>query len=126
MPFIEKKYGDLPLMTSSKLGVTHAFTTRQGGMSGGIYRSFNLGQNQGDDPACVLRNYEALGSALGFDPSRLAFTRQVHGTTVRHVSKHDMLPVFAPAPYEADGLITAEKDVPLIIFTADCVPILLY
>jgi YfiH family protein len=126
MPFSENKTGELLYMTSSKLGVTHGFTTRFGGVSGGIFSSLNLGQNLGDDPACVRRNYELLGSALGFDPTGFVFTRQVHGAAIRHVSKSDMLPVFAPVPYEADGLITAEKDIPLVIFTADCVPILLY
>lgn len=126
MPFFENKVGELLFMTASNLGVTHAFTTRFGGVSGGIFESFNLGQNRGDDPACVRRNYEILGSALGFDPTGLVQTRQVHGTNVRHVSKKDTLPAFASAPFEADGLITAEIDVPLIIFAADCVPILLY
>ncbi len=126
MPFIENKAGDMLFMTSTALGVTHAFTTRFGGVSEGIYESLNLGQNVGDDPACVRRNYELLGSALGFDADRLVLSRQVHGITVRHVKKEDMMSPFAPVPYEADGLITEEKDVPLMIFTADCVPILLY
>ncbi|NLT15365.1 MAG: peptidoglycan editing factor PgeF [Clostridiales bacterium] len=126
MAFIENKSGDILYMTSSDLSVTHAFTTRLGGVSGGIFKSLNLGQNTGDEPACVRRNYELLGSALGIDTAGFVFTRQVHGTNIRHVSKKDMLPVFSPVPYEADGLITAEKDVPLVIFSADCVPILLY
>lgn len=74
----------------------------------------------------VRRNYEILGSALGFNPDRLVFSRQVHGSNVRTVTKEDLLSPFESIPYEADGLITAEEDVPLIIFTADCVPILLY
>ena len=126
MAFIENKSDEILYMTSSDLGVTHAFTTRFGGVSGGIFKSLNLGQNTGDEPACVRRNYELLGSALGIDPTGLIFTRQVHGTDIRYASKKDMLPVFSPVPYEADGLITAEKDVPLIIYAADCVPILLY
>lgn len=126
MPFSENKIGEFLFMTSSNIGVTHAFTTRVGGVSGGIYASLNLGQNLGDDPACVRRNYEILGSALGFDPAGLVFTRQVHSSVVRIVTKADGRQPFEPVPYEADGLITAEKDVPLIIFAADCVPILLY
>lgn len=126
MPFSENRTGELHFMTSSNLGVPHAFTTRAGGVSSGIYTSLNLGQNVGDDPDNVRRNYEILGRALGFDPARLVQSHQVHGTHVRLVTKEDTLPPFEPIPYEADGLITSEKDVPLIIFTADCVPILLY
>lgn len=126
MPFSEKKTGGLRLMTSSNIAVTHAFTTRYGGVSGGIYTALNLGQNLADDPASVRRNYEILGTALGFDPNRLVLSRQVHGTDVRLVTAEDRQSPFEQVPYEADGLITAEKDVPLMIFTADCVPILLY
>ncbi len=113
-------------MTASNIGTAHAFTTRFGGVSGGIYASLNLGQNLGDDPAHVRRNYEILGAALGFDPDGLVFTRQVHGTVVRRVTKKDRLPPYAPIPYEADSLITSDTDVPLVISTADCVPILLF
>jgi YfiH family protein len=126
MAFIENKFGEILYMTSSDLGVTHAFTTRFGGVSDGMFKSLNLGLNTGDEPACVRRNYELLCSALGIDPAGFVFTRQVHGTDIRLASKKDMLPVLSPVPYEADGLITAEKDVPLVIFSADCVPILLY
>lgn len=113
-------------MTSSNISAPHAFTTRFGGVSSGIYATLNLGQNLGDDPRSVQRNYEILGSALGFEPARLVFSRQVHGTDVRVVTNEDMLSPFETIPYEADGLITAEKNVPLIIVTADCVPILLF
>lgn len=126
MPFSESRIGELRLMVSSNITTTHAFTTRYGGVSSGIYTSLNLGQNLGDDPASVRQNYEILGAALGFDPSGLVMSRQVHGADVRLVSSDDKLPPFQPIPYEADGLITAEKGVPLIIFSADCVPILLF
>ncbi len=126
MPFTENRAGGLVYMTSSNIAATHAFTTRYGGVSSGIYTSLNLGQNLNDDPLCVRRNYEILGSALDFDPNSLIYSRQVHGTAVRLVTKEDQLMPYQHVPYEADGLITAEKDVPIIVFTADCVPILLY
>jgi YfiH family protein len=126
MPFIENNASGLVYMTSSKLAAAHAFTTRRGGVSSGIYESLNLRMGVGDELQSVLRNYGLLGSAVGFDPSGLAFSHQVHGTEVRRVTAADLQAPDAPVPYEADGLITAEKDVPLIIFTADCVPILLF
>lgn len=126
MPFLENKTGGLCFMTASNISATHAFTTRMGGVSRGIYESLNLGQNVGDDPACVRQNYQKLGEALGFDPDRIIFSRQVHGTDIRVAVKDDACPPFTAIPYEADGLITIEKDIPLVIFTADCVPILLF
>lgn len=112
--------------SSSAIKATHAFTTRAHGASLGIYASLNFGLNLGDDPNCVRRNYEILGTALDFDPQALVLSRQVHGTRIRLVTKADRQSPFEPVPTEADGLITAEADVPLVIFTADCVPILLY
>lgn len=126
MPYQENRIGDLLYMTASNISAPHAFTTRFGGVSGGIYASLNLGQNVGDDPSDVRQNYKVLGNALGFDSDSLVFSRQVHKTDVRIVSKQDRRAIFEPIPYEADGLLTAEEDVPLIVFTADCVPILLY
>lgn len=126
MPYQENKIGDLLYMTASNITAPHAFTTRLGGVSGGIYASLNLGLNVGDDPSNVRQNYKILGNALGFNSDSLVFSRQVHKTDVRIVSKLDRRALFEPVPYEADGLLTAEEDVPLIVFTADCVPILLY
>ena len=77
---------------------------------------------------CPTHNYAILGAALGFDPNGLAFSHQVHksdGVRVADTSVTGGVPM-DPVPYEADGLVTAEADLPLIIFTADCGPILLH
>ena len=54
------------------------------------------------------------------------FSRQVHEDTVRVSDFDDRHGPYDPIPYEADGLITAEENLPLIIFSADCTPILLH
>ena len=113
-------------MTSDTISARHAFTTRLGGVSRGIYESLNLGQNRGDDPEKVRENYRILGVALGFDYRDLVFTRQVHGSTVRTVGKNDRHELFSLIPYEADGLVTNASGLPLIVFTADCVPVLMH
>ena len=123
--FLPQNRGELVWMTAPNLSAVHAFTTRLGGVSEGIFASWNLGENRGDDPDRVRRNYALLGQALGFDYRDIVFTRQIHENTVRVVTAADRHRLFTPVPYEADGLITDEKNVPLIIFTADCVPILL-
>ena len=123
--FLPQSRGELVWMTAPNLSAVHAFTTRLGGVSEGIFASWNLGENRGDDPDRVRRNYALLGQALGFDYRDIVFTRQIHENNVRVVTAADRHRLFTPVPYEADGLITDEKNVPLIIFTADCVPILL-
>lgn len=110
-------------MTSDNIPTVHGFTTRYGGVSSGIYESLNLGEHRGDEDENVRENYRLLTEALGL--KRLVFTKQVHGNTVRHVTSADAHELFSPIPYEADGLITDEPDLALVIFTADCIPILL-
>lgn len=119
--------GKLQYMKSPNINTTHAFTTRMGGVSSGIYHSLNLGINRGDLPDSVRKNYDIICSELGFLPEKLVFSRQVHKDTVRIVTHDDSIgDIFSPIPYEADALVTTEKILPLIIFTADCIPILLY
>ena len=113
-------------MTAPNISAAHAFTTRFGGISRGIYASLNLAVNSDDDPSDVRENYGRLCRAVGIGPDRFVFSRQVHKTEIRLVARGDLRTPFVPVPYEADGLITAEEEVPLIIFTADCIPILLH
>ena len=59
----------------------------------------------------------------GFNYSNVAFNSQVHGASVRRIKSNEDL---ADNGKEADGLVTSLKQVPLLIFTADCVPIVFY
>lgn len=122
--FTQLNINGLVLMTAPGIDTPHAFTTRLGGVSGGIYASLNLGENRGDGPENVAENFRRLRAALGI--GRLAFTRQVHGSLVRAVTSADARePGDPPAP-EADGLVTAEPGLGLIVFIADCIPILFH
>ncbi len=123
MAFCEKRFENLVYMTSDRISAVHGFTTRLGGVSSGVYESLNLGVNRGDREENVRENYRRIQAALGID--RLVFSRQVHGNTVRAVTGADVGDIFDTVPYEADGLVTNEKALGLIIFTADCIPILL-
>ena len=112
-------------MTASVIRARHAFTTRYGGVSTGYLHSLNLGENRGDLPDNVRENYRRLGEATGIDVTRMAYTKQVHGNTVRTVTDADARALFTPLPYEADGIVTAVPGLALICYTADCVPVLL-
>lgn len=113
------------LVFSDKLRSRHAFTTRLGGVSGGIYESFNLSQSREDDRENVRENYRLLSERLGIDCSRPVFARQIHTDNVQLVTEADTRELFSPAPFEADALVTNRMGVPLIIYIADCVPVLL-
>ena len=112
-------------MTSSLLSSRHMFTTRLGGVSEGVYESWNLGENRGDDLACVRENFRRAGALMGTDADGFVITKQVHGTEVRIASDADRHTVGEAVPYAADGLVTARSGLALMIFIADCVPVLL-
>lgn len=123
--FIENNENGLVYMSSSLIGTRHAFTTRFGGVSGGIFASLNLGSNRGDDPAAVRENYRRVCALMGAGIDGAAVTKQVHGSVVRTVTEKDRHVCMSAVPYEADGLVTAVRGLPLMCFTADCVPALL-
>lgn len=108
-------------------GVAHGFSARLGGVSEGMWESLNLGPSRGDDPDHVRENYRRFFAAIGADGKQLAMTNQVHGGVVRTVTTADLRtdPYDKPA-YEADGLMTDLPGVALVIYSADCIPILFY
>lgn len=112
-------------MHSDQLSARHAFTTRYGGVSEGELYSLNLGNNRGDDPACVRENFRRVCSLMGVGIDDCALTVQVHGNAVRVVTEEDRHVCGTDIPYEADGIVTAVRGMPLICYVADCVPVLL-
>ena len=125
MSFIEENENGLVYMRSALIGARHAFTTRFGGVSGGIFSTLNLGSNRGDEPGNVRENYRRVCALFGVDENSACVTNQVHKADVRIVTAADRHEALSKTPYEADGLVTAEKGLPLFCFTADCVPVLL-
>ena len=125
MAFIENKQGELVYMSSSLITAHHAFTTRWGGVSREGFSSLNLGSNRGDDPEAVRENYRRVCALMGVGIDDCAVTRQVHGKVVRVVTEADRHVCMAPVPYEADGIVTNVKNLPILCFVADCVPALL-
>lgn len=120
------KCGSLEYETAREIPVPHGFTTRLGGISQGIFDSLNLGMHRGDDPENVAENYRRLGLAMGFDPQRAVLTHQVHSDWVRVVTADDCMGLDHRAYPECDALVTNTADVALVVFTADCTPVLLY
>lgn len=112
--------------TSSLISFPHGFSTRLGGVSEGIFESLNLGMNRGDDKDKVIKNWDLFLDAANITNKAFVCGIQVHGNHVHIASSKDLRPAYGPGELiEADGYVTNEKNVPLAIFTADCVPLLL-
>lgn len=126
MAIVIQKVGNLEYLSAEGISVPHGFTTRLGGVSKGALSSLNLGMHRGDFPENVEENYRILGNALGFDPEKVVLTRQTHSDIIRQVTGEDHRGFDHHAYPECDALITNVPDVTLVIFTADCTPILLH
>jgi len=126
MSMITKTHGSLEYLCCEEISVPHCFTTRLGGVSSGHLASLNIGAHRGDAPENVKRNYEILAGALGFETSNLVLTRQVHTDMIRPVTRRDAAGLDHSAYPACDALITNDPGTALVVFTADCTPILLH
>lgn len=109
------------------MAVPHGFSTRLGGVSEGIFASMNLGHRRGDETENERKNYEIFCKATQTNVNSIVMANQVHGNFVKRVSSGDVKEdLFSPAKFEADGLVTNTPGITLVIFSADCIPILFY
>jgi hypothetical protein len=102
-------------------GIRHAFFTRAGGVSDGVYASLNGGVGSNDLPAHVAENRARMAKSLGVAPERLITAYQIHSPQV----------VVAAEPWShadrprADAIVTRTSGLAIGISTADCGPVLL-
>ncbi|WP_306225082.1 peptidoglycan editing factor PgeF [Bosea beijingensis] len=104
---------------AGEAGIRHAFFTREGGASTGIYASLNGGLGSADDPAAIRENRVRMARHLEVTPDNLISLYQVHSADVEVVT--------GPWPGDrpkADAMVTTASHVALGVSTADCGPIL--
>lgn len=115
----------VPILTSNLLaalpGIRHAFFTRAGGVSDGVYASLNSGIGSNDAPENVLENRVRMAAALRVPPTNLITAYQVHSPNVvvaEHPWNHDARP-------RADAIVTRTPGLAIGVSTADCGPVLM-
>lgn len=108
-------------------GLSHVFTTRNGGFSTGPLDSMNMSPLR-DEIDKVIKNYEVICSCENISAERCVLAHQTHTNNIKIVTENDAgKGLFKPSDIkDTDGLITNIKSIPIVIFYADCVPILLY
>src|SRR4030095_14919450 len=101
--------------------ISHAFFTRSGGVSPGVYASLNGGVGSNDRPENVAENRARMAAILGVSPARLLTAYQIHSSDV----------VVAEEPWtrdtrpRADAIVTRVPRLAIGVSTADCGPLLL-
>lgn len=120
----EVEYLTFPLL-SAQPDITHAFSTRKGGVSEGIYASMNLSFTRGDEEERVQENFRRMAQTLHTETSRMVCTFQTHTTNIRRVYGTDGgKGILRERGYtDVDGLVTDERGLCLVCFFADCVPL---
>ena len=105
--------------------VRHGFSTRLGGVSGGIFSSMNLSFTRGDDPAAVQENFRRFCAAIGVRAEDTVISAQTHNTVIYNATAADRGRgiLFERGYEDVDGLVTDEPDVVLCTQYADCVPL---
>lgn len=103
----------------------NAFSTREGGVSTGMYSSMNLTFTRGDDPDKVRENFRLFGESIGVSIDRMVYSDQQHTTNVMEVtSKHHGMGILRDRDFsDIDGIMTNEPGVCLVTSYADCVPL---
>ena len=101
-------------------GLRHAFFSREGGVSGGIYQSLNGGISSRDDASNVAENRRRMAEELGVEPRRFLTAFQIHSPDV----------AVATGPWDtasrprADAIVTATENLAIGVTAADCGPVL--
>jgi len=115
------------LFTSKKLSkqkkISHGFFNRSGGKSKGIYKSLNCGIGSNDQRNKVRANLRIVKKKIGKNSKSIFLLHQVHSNNLIFIDKNFK---FNKKKIKADAIITNQKNIPIGVLTADCVPVLLY
>jgi YfiH family protein len=103
---------------SEQDNITHAFFTRKGGLSEGIYSSLNVGIGSADEAETVQKNRGIAMASIGYEKKDLHTLYQIHSNKAVLVDNN------LSNNTEADGMVTKQKGIVLGILTADCTPVL--
>lgn len=104
-------------------------TFRHGGVSQAPYESLNLAFHVGDEPKHVRENRAIIAEYLGVEPTRISCGNQVHGLKAVEITE-DLIGAGAfgedTGIADCDAVFTNLPNVPLFLFTADCVAVGIY
>ena len=99
----------------------HGFFNRIGGKSKKIYNSLNCGSGSKDNSLNVKKNLQIVKKKIDSTAKNIFLLHQIHSNKFVYI---DQKRTFRSKP-KADAVITNQKNVPIGVLTADCVPILI-
>ena len=101
--------------------IRHCFFNKIGGKSKKIYSSLNCGPGSKDDPSNVKKNLEIVKKKIKSPTNSILLLNQIHSNKFVYINKKNSLKLKP----KVDAVITNQKNIPIGVLTADCVPILI-
>ncbi len=101
------------------------FSTKEGGVSEGIFTSMNLAHNRGDEPDNIVENFKKIGEAMDMPAENMVYAQQTHTANVLKVdhTRCGMGVIRERDFHDIDALITNDPGVVLVTGHADCIPL---
>ena len=101
--------------------INHGFFNKTGGKSKKIYKSLNCGPGSKDNPSDIKKNLKIVKNKIKSTAKNIFLLHQIHSNKFVYINKKNK---FKSKP-KADAIITNQKNIPIGVLTADCVPILI-
>ena len=101
--------------------VKHGFFNKTGGKSKKIYKSLNCGPGSKDNPLDVKKNLQIIKKKIKSTAKNIFLLHQIHSNKFVYINEKSK---FKSKP-KVDAVITNQKNTPIGVLTADCVPILI-
>ena len=102
--------------------IKHGFFNSNGGTSNNIYKSLNCGPGSNDASSNVKKNLNIVRKKIFKYSQNIFLLNQIHSNKFVFIDnkyKSKIKP-------KADAIITNQRNLPIAVLTADCVPILIF
>ena len=99
----------------------HGFFNSLGGKSKSIYKSLNCGPGSKDLSSNVKKNLEIVKKKINKSTNDIFLLNQIHSNKFIYIDDKYK----AKAKPKVDAIITNQRNLPIAVLTADCVPILI-
>ena len=103
--------------------INHGFFNKNGGVSGGVYKSLNCGIGSKDNKKNIKRNLKIVKNKICKKTKDIFLIKQIHSNKFIFINERSKI---TNRSKKVDAIITDKKNFPIAILTADCVPILIY
>ena len=127
MAFTLHEKNNISWLESDLIPYPHMFTRKLGSVGDFPFESNNVSDwHNPERQAAVYDIWQRIAVAGGFGEKGFCMHHQVHGNDLKYVTGENcQVPPLAAKPENYDGCYTDRREVPLCVFTADCVPVLL-